>query len=792
MYSSNLARILRRKVDSVQSGEKLLLEQLIKKYSAVPNPRGDFVPHPILAPVSSINITPYGYESLGGEACFEFRLPVSPEARMFTVKLQFTSFPIPLDVRLSLDTGLGFCEENQIPVPITESGRAYISFSTPSALQGLRIYPHEAPVVFALHDCSITSRSPAELGYSLNTKDGRPIDILCFPIIDWEYRFQRPQQILSLFGQDGHRVFYVGTEFLGVHVPSVREKEFGNNVTGLWLPGNPRLNLYRDRISENTRDKALLALERFLHSKNCHEALVFLDLPFWYPIAAQLKDRYGWRIVYDCMDDHSGFENNDATMLSVEQESIAASDLLIVSSEGLRETHAQKHKNTILVRNAGDYDHFSVEIQRKDSPIQHLPGPVIGYYGAVAEWFDVSAIEAAAHAFPDASFAIIGGHDVNASYIKRLGQIPNVYLLGEKPYRELPSFLAGFDVCTIPFRRIPLTEATNPVKIYEYFATGKPIVARELPELEQFRELVHLYRDEDEFVSSIRSALLDLTEDRWNARRDISVQNTWFHRYRDITERTTQLYPKVAIIVISYQQLECLDQCVTSILANTQYPNFEIIIVDNGSEDDVVRYLDTIKENTRIRVILNGRNRGFAAANNQGLREADDAAFFVLLNNDTVVPPGWLSRLLWYAKQSDIGMVGPVTNNTGNEARIPVLYSDLTEMEDFAREHCYFNMRESFDITSLAMYCVVFRKEVLEKVGFLDEGYQVGMFEDDDYAERVRRAGFRVVCAEDSFVHHHGSKSFSKLDQERYNEIFNSNRVLFESKWGPWKPHKYR
>ncbi len=87
-----------------------------------------------------------------------------------------------------------------------------------------------------------------------------------------------------------------------------------------------------------------------------------------------------------------------------------------------------------------------------------------------------------------ASFVLIGresGADLSA-----LAALPNVHRLGEVPYASLPEHLAAFDVCTIPFRRTPLTEATNPVKLYEYLATGKPVVARRLPEIEPFSEVV--------------------------------------------------------------------------------------------------------------------------------------------------------------------------------------------------------------------------------------------------------------------------------------------------------------
>jgi GT2 family glycosyltransferase len=85
------------------------------------------------------------------------------------------------------------------------------------------------------------------------------------------------------------------------------------------------------------------------------------------------------------------------------------------------------------------------------------------------------------------------------------------------------------------------------------------------------------------------------------------------------------------------------------------------------------------------------------------------------------------------------------------------------------------------------------RRAVVNQVGLLDERFGLGMFEDEDYARRVRQAGYRVICAEDVFVHHYGMSSFSKLSDAEYRNLFERNKRLYEEKWGePWVPHQSR
>ena len=253
-------------------------------------------------------------------------------------------------------------------------------------------------------------------------------------------------------------------------------------------------------------------------------------------------------------------------------------------------------------------------------------------------------------------------------------------------------------------------------------------------------------------------------------------------------------YPRVSIVVITRDNLVFSKLCLESVLANTDYPGYELIVVDNGSGTELLSYLDQLTLHCPfIRVVRNKTNRGFAAANNQGLALATGDRF-VLLNNDTIVPKGWLTRLIRHLDDPLVGAVGPVTNRASNEAQIETSYRTYAELERFARDYTRDHAGGWFEIPMLTMFCFAIRRETHQRVGPLDEQYYIGMFEDDDYAMRLRSSGYRLACALDVFIHHFGGASLGGLLRPGdCQELLTSNRERFERKWGiEWRPHRHR
>ena len=253
-------------------------------------------------------------------------------------------------------------------------------------------------------------------------------------------------------------------------------------------------------------------------------------------------------------------------------------------------------------------------------------------------------------------------------------------------------------------------------------------------------------------------------------------------------------HKRASIVMVTYESETFTRLTLESVLADTDFPNYEVIVVDNASSDGTVDYVAALAEDhPNVRLIRNTANAGFPAATNQGLRLAT-GDLLVLLNNDVLVAPGWLSRLSSHAEERGDCLVGPVTNRIGNEAEIPVDYATWSEFLAFAERRAAEHHRRTFPIHTLTMFCLAMSRATYERLGELDERFGTGTLEDDDYSMRAREEGLPLICAEDVFVHHFGESSFGRLvaSGER-DELLTENRRLYREKWGvEWEPYGRR
>ena len=244
-----------------------------------------------------------------------------------------------------------------------------------------------------------------------------------------------------------------------------------------------------------------------------------------------------------------------------------------------------------------------------------------------------------------------------------------------------------------------------------------------------------------------------------------------------------------SVVVLCHNQLPHTQACLTSLLRWTPWP-LEVLAVDNGSTDGTGEFLRQLARiDPRVRPLHSPRNLGFAGGNNLALRQAA-GDYLVLLNNDTVVTPGWLARLLAAATDPAVGMAGPSTNLCAGLQRLPeARYANLDEMVDFARQVSRSRAGELSRVNRLVGFCLLFKRDLLDKIGGLDVRFATGNYEDDDFCLRAALAGSTLLIAHDTFVHHEGGASFGGYQDPAWRRAMEENRRIFQAKWSvPFNP----
>lgn len=261
-------------------------------------------------------------------------------------------------------------------------------------------------------------------------------------------------------------------------------------------------------------------------------------------------------------------------------------------------------------------------------------------------------------------------------------------------------------------------------------------------------------------------------------------------RFRNTTN------PLVSIIILVHNQLDYTRICIDSILAYTK-ERYELILVDNGSDEETQAYLQNelpqqVPENC-LKVIRSEENLGFSKGNNQGLSIAI-APYLLLLNNDVVVTPGWLTGLIECAEKfPQAGIVGPMTNKASGPQVLSNVGYDAMNLEglfDFASQRSTQFKGQAKPYWRVVGFCMLVKRTVVERIGGLDDRYGLGNFEDDDYNIRSAIAGFESWLALDVFVHHFGSRTFNGAEIDM-KESLHTNWSIFKEKWSIQEALKY-
>ncbi|MEP6800437.1 MAG: glycosyltransferase family 1 protein [Acidobacteriota bacterium] len=367
-------------------------------------------------------------------------------------------------------------------------------------------------------------------------------DVVCLTHLRWDFVFQRPQHLLTRFARDS-RVFYVEEpEFDDGISPalSVTLRENGVHVVVPRLPAG----LEAEEVTVLQRE----LLDELLRRYAIRRYVLWYYTPMALGFSRHLEPL---SIVYDCMDELSAFAGAPKALHEREAELLVRADLVLTGGQSLYEAKQNMHPNVHAFPSSVDVKHFASARQNVEDPADQasIGGPRLGFFGVIDERMDLELVRGVAEARPDWQLVFLGPTcKIDPASFPTL---PNVHRLGAKPYKDLPSYVAGWDVALLPFARNDSTKFISPTKTPEYLAAGKPVVSTSIRDVVRPYGQQGLARIADtipEFVAAVEAALAENPAERI-ARADaflsrISWERTWFGIRRLLTEaveaRTTE------------------------------------------------------------------------------------------------------------------------------------------------------------------------------------------------------------------------------------------------------------
>ena len=347
-----------------------------------------------------------------------------------------------------------------------------------------------------------------------------------------------PSRTAQLAGRlKNYRILFVDPPEDGSRDGKGEGEQVNKQVTLLKAP--PKGNLARRGGFWNTRYQRKLA--RFLSERLRDYGFDKPVLWLTDPASIALLDRFPHGpVVFDCqkvpIEGVSGPKGSDRKLRQTEALARAA-QLVIAQSEGARKALSAWNPGTVLVPNGVDFEYFQ---RARDESLAFpndlftVKNPILGHVGTLGEHLELSFVEKAAAAHPEWSFVFIG-EAPETEGVKRLRTLKNVHFLGVKPQKQLPMYLCRFDVCISLYRSSEMSRDISPMKLYEYLASGKPIVSTPQPaQTLDYADVVYIAGTSEEWTEACRKAVME--RDAWKVRQrmEYAKASSWDARVVDL------------------------------------------------------------------------------------------------------------------------------------------------------------------------------------------------------------------------------------------------------------------
>jgi UDP-galactopyranose mutase len=350
-------------------------------------------------------------------------------------------------------------------------------------------------------------------------------DLVCLSHLRWNFVYQRPQHLLSRYAQT-QRIFFIEEP---IFQPSIQVRlEISNPETGVWVivPHLPE-GMSEEVISETQRS----LIDNLLAEQNIQQYICWYYTPMAIAFTRHLKPL---AVVYDCMDELSAFKGASPVMKQREVELFGRADLVFTGGQSLYESKRDHHPNVYAFPSSVDVPHFAQARTSTTDPADQvdIPHPRLGFYGVIDERMDIELIAGIAAARPDWHLVLVG--PVVKVDPASLPQRENIHYLGSKDYKELPGYLAGWDLAMLPFARNESTRFISPTKTPEYLAAGKPVVSTSIRDVVRPYGQQNMVRIADTVADFVAAAEAAMREDTptsgWLSRVDAFLEQISWDR----------------------------------------------------------------------------------------------------------------------------------------------------------------------------------------------------------------------------------------------------------------------
>ncbi len=350
-------------------------------------------------------------------------------------------------------------------------------------------------------------------------------EIITFSHLRWDFVFQRPQHLLSRLAADHRVVFVEEPIFDDVSEPHWEFIQAEENV----VVCRPHTPISTPGFSDAQMPILFALIERLLADQKLNHYAVWFYTPLALPLAQGLSPK---AVIYDCMDELSAFLNAPKQLLDREAKLLKLADVVFTGGPSLYRAKKNRHPNVHCFSSSVDAKHYAKALEGPSVEAEaqkHLPHPRLGYFGVIDERVDLKLIDSLAKSHPEWQIVMVG--PVVKIDPATLPRQSNIHYFGQQKYSDLPKFLAGWDVCLLPFARNESTKFISPTKTLEYMVAERPIVSTPITDVaEPYGKIVYLGETPEEFAAACESAMQASAQEkasRIDGMRDVLSRTSW-------------------------------------------------------------------------------------------------------------------------------------------------------------------------------------------------------------------------------------------------------------------------